>query len=425
MSSDIKKILQSFDKILNENKPFVNEAAINSPLDQTSVNSGFGARWGTTHNGVDLTANAANVKSPADGVVEVAAIKNDDCGGTIIINQAGGFKTGFCHLQKINVRPGQNIKQGDIIAISGGGKDDVGHGRSDGRHLHFTLRKDGNLVNPIDYIDKSGVIMTGGNPQSSSGDTGSKSTTTGNLTIDTGKLTSVPSDIANLTNALNPASALKSALKEQSYRGKEKFYLQFCNVSNPMVRNGQQISTNSVLGKTDTDVEVSKYDSSRSRVNLKKGTLNFGKNIKENLGNIIIPKDYNQKIISPVSGIINNSRSNQSCNNQITIEYYVGEDEKKPDNRRTTEPRFTDPLLGAILTAPLKIFQDKYDKDTGELKQKRFGHPGERVDPWIKDAIVAPFKKIGNLFRKENKEEEERKKKKVTENIEKIKKLLK
>jgi len=81
--------------------------------------------------------------------------------------------------------------------------------------------------------------------------------------------------------------------------------------------------------------------------------------------------------------------------------------------------------MGAILTAPLTIFKDKYDKDTGELKQKRFGYSGERVDPWVKDAIVAPFKKIGDLFRKENKEEEERKKKKVDENIEKIKKLLK
>jgi hypothetical protein len=256
--------------------------------------------------------------------------------------------------------------------------------------------------------------------QSSSGTTGSTSNTPkGNLTIDTGGL-AVPSDIMNITQALNPASALK-----EQYRGKEKFYLQFCNVSNPMVRNGQQISTNSILGKTDTDVEVSKYDSSRSRVNLKKDTLNFGKKIKENLGNIIIPKDNNEKIISPVSGIINNSRSNQSCKNQITIEYYVGEDEKKPENKRTAEPRFTDPLLGAILTAPLKIFQDKYDKDTGELKQKRFGYAGERVDPWIKDAIVAPFKKIGKLYRKENKEEEERKKKKVDENVEKIKRLLK
>ena len=144
------------------------EAALDSPLDNTSINSPYGTRWGGQgHNGVDLKADASNVKSPADGVVEVGEIKNDACGGTIIINHPGGFKTGFCHMQKINVTAGQQVKQGDVIGISGGGSSDVGHGKSDGRHLHFTLRKDGQLVNPMDYIDKSGISMTGGIQQSS------------------------------------------------------------------------------------------------------------------------------------------------------------------------------------------------------------------------------------------------------------------
>lgn len=145
------------------------EAALNSPLDKTSVNSGFGPRGGGSHNGVDLAANAAEVKSPADGIVEVGEIKNDDCGGTIIINHAGGFKTGYCHMQKINVKAGQKVKQGEVLGISGGDSSDVGHGRSDGRHLHFTLRKDGQLVNPLDYINKSGIVMTGGMQQFSRG----------------------------------------------------------------------------------------------------------------------------------------------------------------------------------------------------------------------------------------------------------------
>ena len=144
------------------------EAALDSPLDSTAINSPFGTRWGGQgHNGVDLKANASDVKSPADGVVEVGEIKNDACGGTIIISHAGGFKTGFCHMQKIDVKPGQQVKQGDVIGVSGGGSNDVGHGRSDGRHLHFTLRKDGQIVDPMDYIDKSGIVMTGGIKKSS------------------------------------------------------------------------------------------------------------------------------------------------------------------------------------------------------------------------------------------------------------------
>jgi hypothetical protein len=190
------------------------------------------------------------------------------------------------------------------------------------------------------------------------------------------------------------------------------------------VKNGQQVSAGTLLGKTDNDVEVSKFDTNKTKVRLKKGDVDLGKNIKEYLGVLIIPKDSNTKIKSPVSGVVT-TKYNSSCKNQITIEYYVGSDKVKDEKvSRVKDPTFSDPLMGAILTAPLTIFKDKYD-DSGNLKQKRFGYAGERVDPWVKDAIVAPFKKIGDLYRKENKEEEERKKKKVQENIEKIKKLIK
>lgn len=161
-----KKILEIYEEINNSKKSLLGlqEAALNSPLDSVSVNSPFGSRWGGQHNGVDLAANAAEVKSPADGVV--AKVANDEypCGGTIVIDHADGFRTGYCHMQKINVSAGQQVKQGDVIGISGGGATDPGRGRSDGRHLHFTLRKDGQLVNPIDYIDKDSVVMKGNPP---------------------------------------------------------------------------------------------------------------------------------------------------------------------------------------------------------------------------------------------------------------------
>lgn len=164
-----KKILKIYEEIKQNKKSLsdLHEVALISPVENTSVNSGFGARWGGSHNGVDLKADKAEVKSPADGVVVKTAVDEYPCGGTIVIDHAGGFRTGFCHLQKINVRQGQEVKQGDIIGISGGGADDPGKGRSDGRHLHFTLRKDGQLVNPMEYIDKDSVVMSGEAPKSS------------------------------------------------------------------------------------------------------------------------------------------------------------------------------------------------------------------------------------------------------------------
>jgi hypothetical protein len=56
-----------------------------------------------------------------------------------------------------------------------------------------------------------------------------------------------------------------------------------------------------------------------------------------------------------------------------------------------------------------KIFGNKYDEKTGELKQKRWGGVADKkpVDPWVIDAIKKPFTK------------------KVNEDIERIKNLLK
>jgi hypothetical protein len=290
---------------------------------------------------------------------------------------------------------------------------------------YLIVGKDGQLVNPMDYIDKSGVIMTVEVPQltqTSSGETSSETsgetiTKKGNLDIDMGRYSSVPDFVAKAVNQFKPNLKLTEQMEN-----KETKYLQFCNVSNPSVRNGQQVSIGTTLGETDTDVVVSNFDSNNSRIKLKKGDFNLGKNLSEYLNTITIPKDSNKKIKSPVSGVVN-TKFNQSCRNQIIIEYTTTT-QTKTTRPGVKEPTFTDPLLGAILTAPLKVFKDKYD-DSGNLKQKRFGYAGERVDPWIKDAIVAPFEKIGSLYRKEKTEEEvERKKKKVNENIERIKKLL-
>jgi len=298
-------------------------------------------------------------------------------------------------------------------------------------HVHIGV-ENGHNIN--EFINADGTLKCGGGTVigSSSGSisgssSDSDSTSTSIITKPKANLDFKTNDTTFMNNVVNPLiSQLKSGLgiKEETIKGKERFYLQFCNISQLAVKNGQQVSAGTLLGKTDNDVEVSKFDTNKTKVRLKKGDVDLGKNIKEYLGVLIIPKDSNTKIKSPVSGVVT-TKYNSSCKNQITIEYYVGSDKVKDEKvSRVKDPTFSDPLMGAILTAPLTIFKDKYD-DSGNLKQKRFGYAGERVDPWVKDAIVAPFKKIGDLYRKENKEEEERKKKKVQENIEKIKKLIK
>jgi len=411
MRTDIKKILESFDNILNENKSLVNEAAFESPVDNTSVNSPYGPRWGRMHTGVDLAANAVNVKSPADGVVEIAAIKNDDCGGTITINHPDGFRTGYCHMQKITVQPGQRVSQGDVIGISGGGAGDVGRGRSDGRHLHFTLRKNGQLVNPMDYIDKEGINLTGPVPTSTtSGTTSGASEDAYNYANSgqsskpentTPKYAEVVGDIKSATGLFEQRNFGKNISnrygrviipKEDNSKIKAPIsgrinntkyfsgcnnqvtienndngtvYLQFCGISNPRVSNNQSVNVGDILGNTDTDVEVLMYDGRWNRINIPEKDLRIDKKEKEK---------------------------------ELDVE-------KK---KQSTEPEYYDPFMAAILGAPGKLFQDRYDKE-GNRTEKRFGGVADKkpVDPWVLNFLKDPFKR-----------------KKVNENIEKIKKLL-
>ena len=206
-------------------------------------------------------------------------------------------------------------------------------------------------------------------------------------------------------------------VNEQKIR-KTKYFITFCNISNlKSYRNGQDISNGDIIGTTNTDVNVSKYDENYSRINLLEKDFKLGKDVNYSFGNATIPFSKNDKIKSPISGVVNNSKYISNCKNQLTIEAsgkIDGDDKFKPKNT-VRSGEYSDPLVGDILAYPFKIFSNKYD-DEGKLKQKRYGYGGN-IDPWIVDTISAPFKKIGKIF----KEEQE---KKIIENIDKIKRLL-
>ena len=410
-----KKILELYDEISKSQKSIlktieVNEAVtLEPPLDSLSVTSGFGPRWGTQHNGVDLAANSANVKSPADGVVSYIAADEYPCGGTIKIDHPGGYTSGYCHMKKINVQRGQTIQQGDVIGISGGGASDPGKGRSDGPHLHFTLRKDGQLVDPMKFLGKEGIVsnstVTGstsssnssasedaynyatGNQTDSSEDSskfpeyakiaGSVSSATGlyeqtnfgkNISNRYGRVIIPKDDTPRIKSPLSgkivskySPSCINQITIESNNNG--TMYLQYCGISNPKnLRDGQSISVGDVLGTTDTDVEVNMYDNKWSRIPISSAGLSSGKQ----------------------------------------------ETEKDDVKKSPTETQYFDPFMAALLGAPLKIFQDKFDKQ-GNRVEKRYGGVADKqqVDPWVLNFLKDPLNR-----------------KKVNENIEKIKKML-
>ncbi len=70
--------------------------------------------------------------------------KGRDCGNGLIIDHGGGYETQYCHLRKgsVIVQPGQEVERGEPLGMIGTS------GKTDFAHLHITLRKDGETIDP-------------------------------------------------------------------------------------------------------------------------------------------------------------------------------------------------------------------------------------------------------------------------------------
>ncbi|OIO26686.1 hypothetical protein AUJ14_01285, partial [Candidatus Micrarchaeota archaeon CG1_02_55_22] len=122
------------------------------PLDGKIV-SGWGPRGNaggkisSFHKGLDLTAKVGTpIKVAADGLVERAGILDPGCGNGVKVNHgrnADGqlIQTAYCHLSRIDVTAGTQIKAGQIVGLSGGSLSQPAEtrGHSTGPHLHWGL----------------------------------------------------------------------------------------------------------------------------------------------------------------------------------------------------------------------------------------------------------------------------------------------
>ena len=98
------------------------------------------------HSGIDIANKRMSaIKAAADGVVTYAACRGGH-GRTIIIDHGNGYQTKYSHLRKFNVRKGDVVKAGELIAGMGSS------GRSTGTHLHFEIRKDDKPVDPLTHL---------------------------------------------------------------------------------------------------------------------------------------------------------------------------------------------------------------------------------------------------------------------------------
>ena len=125
--------------------------AFGSPLDEVLISSSFGARndpftgRAAFHGGVDFAAPlGTSVRAAHEGVVEFASWSGG-YGNLIVIRHAFGYRTLYGHLQRMDVRAGEQVRMGAVIGRVGS------TGYSTGPHLHFELQHYGQAIDPMRY----------------------------------------------------------------------------------------------------------------------------------------------------------------------------------------------------------------------------------------------------------------------------------
>jgi murein DD-endopeptidase MepM/ murein hydrolase activator NlpD len=128
---------------------------VSFPVDHFSrISSRFGHRSSATggegqefHNGLDLAAPAGSyIRSWAAGTVK--KVEYDSRCGWHVIVESGPWTHLYCHIQAVGVEPGSIVEAGQVIAAVGS------TGRSTGPHLHWTLRYQGELINPEQVLEQ-------------------------------------------------------------------------------------------------------------------------------------------------------------------------------------------------------------------------------------------------------------------------------
>ena len=109
----------------------------------------YNGQPGTGHSGMDIAvANGTPVKAPAAGVVTFAASDLYLTGGTLVLDHGFGVSSNFLHLSRIDVKPGDRVEQGQVIAAVGA------TGRATGPHLHWGMNWFDVRIDPLLVLER-------------------------------------------------------------------------------------------------------------------------------------------------------------------------------------------------------------------------------------------------------------------------------
>ncbi|MBD0324355.1 MAG: M23 family metallopeptidase [Aldersonia sp.] len=121
------------------------------------VSSGYGARWGSMHYGVDFADPiGAPIRSVSNGTV-IEAGPASGFGLWVRVKQDDGTTAVYGHVNEIKSYVGQRVKAGDVIATVGN------RGQSTGPHLHLEIwDANGRKTDPMPYLADRGVPLSYG-----------------------------------------------------------------------------------------------------------------------------------------------------------------------------------------------------------------------------------------------------------------------
>ncbi|MBL4666775.1 MAG: peptidoglycan DD-metalloendopeptidase family protein [Sneathiella sp.] len=109
------------------------------------VVSAFGKKETGFHNGgINIKLKMGTpIKAAENGVVSYVGNEMRSFGNLILISHADGYVTTYGHVDQTNVRKGDAVRKGDVIATAGATGDVVN------TQLHFEIRKNGTAKNPM------------------------------------------------------------------------------------------------------------------------------------------------------------------------------------------------------------------------------------------------------------------------------------
>jgi len=151
LAEDAKKLTQILKQLTLQANYVGGSMAWPSP-GYTRITSPFGYRihpiykTRKLHTGIDVAVPTGGPITAAQSGTIIYADWYGGYGKCVMIDHGGGIVTLYAHNSKLKVKVGQQVSIGESIAEAGA------TGNVTGAHLHFEIRVDGEMADPMEYV---------------------------------------------------------------------------------------------------------------------------------------------------------------------------------------------------------------------------------------------------------------------------------